>query len=124
MDKKKVLLLIRIVILLAFAGVTVYLYLNSDRTGPVYAPETGGIMRRYLTEGLAVEGTTGYIEGIRVEYHDNNSDITRKALKKAGIDRGVLSAAVYEMIYTPKDESVSSDAAETETQQNDLRWVL
>lgn len=112
MDKKKILLLVRVLVLLVFAGVTVYLYLNTDRSEPVYSPETGGIMRRYMTEGLSIEGTTDYVECVGVKYYDNNSPVTRDAAKRAQTGSGVLSAAVYEMTYEPKEESVSADSAQ------------
>ena len=112
MDRKKVLLLIRIILLAVFMIVTAYLYFNRrNNTETGQAVDNSSVMRHYMMDGLTIEGPSRLGEGLSVAYYGPDSAITREALKKADMSSGVLSAIYYEINYTPREEGVSADAA-------------
>ena len=108
------LLLIRIILLAAFMIVTAYLYFNRSNKETGYTADSVNVMRRYMMDGLTIEGPSGLAEGLSVSYYGPDSSVTREALRKAGMGSGVLSAICYEIGYTPREESISADTTAAE----------
>ncbi len=122
MEKKTILLILRLVLLAALTGITGYIYINKDKDAPQYSTEKGDILRRYMEEGLTIEGPVAYTERITANYYDGSSSVTRNALKAAEVGNGVLAAGVYEMVYDPnlKKKEPEPTPEEKETKDSPL----